>query len=315
MKDLHLQDHLSAEQLQAFLGGELAAGERATAERHLDACARCAAEMDGWRSLFEGLQDLPTLAPEAGFADRVMEGVVVSRPLSLAARVRVRIAALAGAGGHPDHGRLQDFVEGALPARQIARVRTHLDGCAACAGEAAAWQTTLRSLDSLGHFAPAEDLSERVMAHVRIPEPAKAPVPVLDWRRLAAWAGHLVPQSRQAWAAISGVAFTPLVTLGLVLWTLSTHPTLTPGALASFAWWKTSELAVVLWQTVSSAALESTGAFEVYSLLGSVAQSPAALVGVLMTLCLGTVGAAWVLYRNLFVNHPVDGRVAHASLS
>lgn len=270
---------------------------------------------DGWRVLFEALQDLPALAPEAGFADRVMEGLVVSRPLSLAARVRARIAALAGAGGHPDHGRLQDFVEGALPARQVARVRTHLDACAACSREAATWRATLRSLDSLGHFAPAEDFHARVMAHVRVPEPAKALTPVLDWRRAVAWVGHLVPQSRQAWAAISGVALTPAVTLGLVLWTLFTHPTLTPGALASFAWWKTSELAAVLWQALSSSALESTGVFEVYSLLGSVAQSPAALVGTFMVLSLGTVGAAWVLYRNLFVNHPVDGQVAHASLS
>lgn len=315
MKDRHLQHHLSAEQFQAFLGGELAASEHVTAEEHLARCARCASELDGWRVLFEGLQDLPVLAPETGFADRVMRGVVLPHPLSLAARARVRLGALAGSGVHPAHGRLQDFVEGTLPARQVARVRSHLEECGACAREAAAWQVTLRSLDALGHFAPAEDFSVRVMAHVRVPEPAKVPAPVFDWRRAAARIGQLVPQSRQAWAAISGVALTPVVTLGLVLWTLFTHPTLTPGALASFAWWKASELAAVLWQAVSSAALESAGVFEVYSLVGSVAQSPAALVGVFMTLSLGTVGAAWVLYRNLFVNHPIDGRVAHASLS
>jgi anti-sigma factor RsiW len=315
VKDRHLQHHLSAEQFQAFLGGELAAGEHAIAEEHLAACARCAAGMDGWRVLFEGLEELPTLAPEIGFADRVMEGVTVSGPQSLAARVRVRLTALVRSGGHLDHNRLQDFVEGALPARQIARVRSHLDECGACAREAEAWLGTLRGLDALGHFAPAEDFAARVMAHVRVPEPAKAPAPVVDWRRALAWTGRLVPQSRQAWAAISGVALTPVVTLGLVLWTVFTHPRLTPSALASFTWWKVSEVATVGWQAVSSAALESAGVFEVYSLLGSVAQSPGALAGAFLAFSAGTVGAAWVLYRNLIVNHPVDGRVAHVSLS
>jgi hypothetical protein len=315
VKDRLSQHHLSAEQLQAFLGGELAAGDHARAEEHLAACARCAAEMDGWRLLFEGLEDLPTLAPEVGFADRVMEGVAVAGPLSLVARVRARLPSLTGVAGHPDQGRLQDFVEGVLSVRQVARVRTHLEGCVICAREAEAWHATLRGLDALGRFAPSEDFSARVMAHVRVAVPAKATTPILDWRRALAWTGRLVPQSRQAWAAISGVALTPVVTLGLVLWTLFTHPTLTPGALASFAWWKASEIAAVGWQAVSSAALESSGVFEVYSLVGSVAQSPATLVGAFLAFSAVTVGAAWVLYRNLIVNNPVDGRVAHVSLS
>ena len=29
----------------------------------------------------------------------------------------------------------------------------------------------------------------------------------------------------------------------------------------------------------------------------------------------GTVAAVWVLYRNLIVHHPMDGRIAHAPLS
>jgi len=315
VKDRHAYQHLSAEQIQAFLGGELAQRELATVEEHLAGCAACAAEMEGWRVLFEGLGDLPTLAPEAGFADRVMEGVTVSPSRSLAARVRERLSALVGAGAHPDPGRLQDFVEGALPAGGLARVRTHLDDCPACAREAAVWSATVKELDALGRFAPAADFAERVMARVEVPQPARAPAPVVDWRRALAWAGRLVPHSRQAWAAISGVALTPAVTLGLVLWTLFTHPTLTPSALASFAWWKASELAAVAWQAVSSAALESAGVFEVYSLVGSVAQSPAALVGAFLVFSAGTVGAAWVLYRNLIAHHPVDGRVPHVSLS
>lgn len=315
MNDRNLQHHLSAEQFQAFLGRELAAGEHAAAEEHLDACARCAAEMDGWRLLFEGLEDLPVLAPDGGFSDRVMEGVRLSPPLPLAARVRTALASVLGWGGHLDHGRLQDFVEGSLPARQVARVRSHLDACPRCAREAEGWRSTLSGLDALGHFAPAENFAARVMAHIEIPQMVTAPAPAVDWGRALVWAGRLVPRSRQAWAAISGVALTPVATFGLVLWTLFSHPTLTPGALASFAWWKASEFAAMAWQAVSSAALESAGTFEVYSLVGSMAQSPATLLGAFLAFSAGSVAAAWILYRNLFVNHPVDGQVAHVSLS
>lgn len=313
MKNRHIPTHLSAEQLQAFLGGELAVGERVAAEEHLAACARCAGELDGWKLLFEGLGDLPVLAPRVGFADRVMAQVTVAPAPSLAARVRARLASLVRADGHPGQDRLQDFVEGALPVRQAARIGTHVDACPACARQTDAWRATLARLDSLGHLAPAEGFAERVLAQVRVAAPAQAPA--LDWRNALAWAGRLVPQSRQAWAAISGVALTPAVSLGVVLWTLFTHPTLTPAALASFAWWKASELASVAWQAASSAAMESAGVFEVYSLLGSVSQSPAALVGAFLALSAGTVAAAWVLYRNLIVHHPIDGQVAHVSLS
>ena len=313
MKKHHSPDHLSAEQFQAFLEGELAVGEHAAVEEHLVSCARCAAEMDGWRLLFEGLGDLPVMAPDARFADRVLEAVALPEPLPLAARLKARL--FAGSGAHPDGGRLQDFAEGALPVRQAARVRTHLDECPACAAEAAGWQTTIQALGALGHLQPAEGFGDRVMAQVRLPAPVAAKAPALEWRRSLAWAGRLVPKSRQAWAAASGVALTPVVSLGVVLWTLFTHPTLTPGALAAFARWKLSELFATAWQTASGAALESTGVFEAYSIIGSMAQSPTALAGAFLAFSAGTVGASWVLYRNLFVTNSTDAQVAHVSSS
>jgi hypothetical protein len=117
----------------------------------------------------------------------------------------------------------------------------------------------------------------------------------------------MMPQTRQAWAALSGVALTPALATGLVLWSVFTHPSLTPGALASFSWWKASAFASTLWQTGSAAALETTGLFGIYSMLESIALTPAAAAGAFLTLSLGTVCAIWVLYKNLFANHPVDG--------
>lgn len=304
--------HLGAETLQALLEDGLPQGERRAAEEHLASCARCSAELDAWKVLFRDLAELPPLAPSPAFAERVMAGVERPEGLSLAARVRGWLGTSTRAG-HPAADRLQEWVAGGLPARQAARIQSHLDGCPACAREAQAWRTTFSQLDQLGRLAPAGDFADRVMARVRVPAPAPARVP--EWRRALAWAGALVPHTRQAWAAVSGVALTPAVTLGLVLWTVFSHPTLTLGSLASFIWWKASDLAGVAWQAVASTAMESAGVFGVFSFLGSLPLTPAAVAGVFAVLSLGTVAASWVLYRNLFAHHPMDGRIAHAPLS
>lgn len=303
--------HLDAEAFQALLDGDLPAGELARAREHLAACPRCEAELDGWREFLADLDRLPSLAPSPALAERVMRGVAPGR-IPLAARVRGWIRA-GSPQAHPTAERLQDLAEGVLAGRAAARVRTHLDACPACASEAEAWRATFARLGSLERLAPPEGFGQRVMAGVRIPAPA--PVRVPEWRQALAWAGRLVPQTRQAWAAVSGVALTPAVTLALVLWTVFSHPTLTPGALASFVGWKAAEAAAWAWSAVASAALESAGLFKVYSLIESLALSPAALAGAVAALCLGTVAASWVLYRNLVVAHPLEGQVAHARVS
>jgi hypothetical protein len=163
------------------------------------------------------------------------------------------------------------------------------------------------------------------MAEVRVPVPvvapaaAATPASVPEWRRLAgrlaARVRVLVPRSRRAWAAISGVAVTPVVTLGLVLWTVFTHPAITVSGLASFAWWKAQELVTLAWGAATSRAMESTQLFGILSWLRSLALSPVALVALFLVFSAGMVAATWVLYRNLVKTHPVDAGYGHASLS
>jgi anti-sigma factor RsiW len=314
VNDKHIREHPSAEVVQALLEGELSASERAPVEEHLAACARCAAEVDGWRVLFEGLRDLPTLAPGEGFTERVLAGIEVAAPLPLAARVRTRLVALVSRrDGHPEDGRLQDLTEGLLPARQAARIRSHLDACPACASRAEAWRAVMDRLGGLERLEPSEGFAARVMARVRVPTPAPAVQRVPEWRRALAWAGKLVPQSRKAWAALSGVAVTPAATLGLLLWTVFTHPALTPGALVSFAWWKASDLASLAWGAIASRAMESAQVFGVFSFFQSLALSPTSLVAAFVAFSAGTLLAVWVLYRNLVNALPADARHAHAS--
>ncbi len=309
-------EHPSAERLQALLDGQLPPEGRLRVEQHVLGCARCAAELTAWRALFEELEDLAVLAPSAGFAERVIEGIEDQQRRPLAARARAALAAFVPVRvpRHPGDDRLQDFVEGLLSPRHAARVQAHLETCASCSSNTEAWRSLVFRLDGVGRFAPAEGFSDRVMAHVRVRAPTvtrAAP----EWRRALEVLGRLVPHTRQAWAALSGIAVTPVATLGLVLWTLVTHPTLTAGALASFAWWKTAELAGALWRSIASAAVESTGLFEVYSFIGSLMASPALLVTAFALLSVGTLSAAWILYRNLVLTQPTDGRYAHASIS
>jgi len=314
VNDKHIREHLSAEVVQALLEGELSVSERARVEEHLAACARCAAEVDGWRTFFEGLQDLPTLAPREGFTERVLDGIDVTAPQPLAARVRARLLALVGTrDGHPEDGRLQDLTEGVLPARQAARVRSHLDACPTCTSQADSWRIVMDRLGGLDRLAPSEGFAERVMARVRVPTPAPAVQRVPEWRRALAWAGRLVPRSRKAWAALSGVAVTPAATLGLLLWTVFTHPALTPGALLSFAWWKASELASLGWGALASRAMESAQVFGVFSFFQSLALSPTSLVAAFLAFSAGTLLAVWVLYRNLVNALPADAGHAHTS--
>jgi anti-sigma factor RsiW len=307
-------EHLGDDTLQAFLEGDLSGRERGRAEEHLASCPRCSAELDGWRLLFEEIQDLPVLAPQPGFGDRVLAGVRSPEPLPWAARVAARF----GVGvrdRHPSAEGLQDLVDGALPDRQAERLRRHLEGCATCAHEAASWILLGTQLGRLPRMAPADGFVERVMAQVRVSAPVPAAARIREWRRALGWARRLVPQTRQAWAAVSGVALTPVVTLGVVLWTVFAHPALTPGALVSFAWWKASALAGSAWSAVSAAALQSESLFGVYSFLGSIVRSPAALATAFLVFSLGTLAASWVLYRNFVPTRRVEGRYAHASLS
>lgn len=73
-------NHLSEERLHGFVEDSLDGAERAAVDRHLTACTRCRGEVDELRSLFLAFQELPVLAPSAGFADRVMEKVRVRQP-------------------------------------------------------------------------------------------------------------------------------------------------------------------------------------------------------------------------------------------
>jgi hypothetical protein len=111
------------------------------------------------------------------------------------------------------------------------------------------------------------------------------------------------------------VAVTPAVTVGLVLYAVFSHPTLTPGALASFVWWQLSDLALAAWSVASTAVIESASLFDVYSVVGAFASAPLALAAGALAYALASALALRVLYKNLFANRSLDRRYAHVSAS
>ena len=302
-------EHLSAERLQAFLERELPGGEVARVEEHLATCARCTEELDGWRLLFEDLSGLAAHAPTVGFRERVLAAVELPGRLSLAARLRRRAGALVArpSGEHVAGERLQDLLDGSLPTRRLARVHAHLDDCAACAGELEAWRSVYARLAGLEGFAPAPGFAERVMVRLRA---TPAALRVAAWRRALVAARRFVPRTRRAWATISGIALTPAVTVALVIYTVFSHPTLTPQALASFVLWKLTDLFAAGSSALAAATLDGAQILGVDVFVRTLIDAPFIVAAGALAYSVVSVLALRVLYKNLMGG----GRYARLSL-
>jgi anti-sigma factor RsiW len=319
-------EHASADRLQALLDGALPPRERARVEEHLAACARCSEDLEGWRVLFEDLAALPRLAPPDGFQGRVMASVELPGRVPLSERLRRGLLAILPSPRpeHPADERLQDYLDGSLPARLVARIDSHVEGCTACSAEVDAWRAVYARLGGLEGFAPGEGFAARVMAGVRLAVPAPAAAAATpsgarafggfrlsDWRRALMAVGRFVPRTRRAWAALSGVALTPAVTVGLVLYTVFSHPTLTPQALVSFVVWNISDLLSAAGGVLATVALDAGQAIGVDAVVRTLFEAPFMLAGGALAYSLVSALALRVLYKNLLGGRRY-ARVSHS---
>lgn len=325
MTDPRRKSHVPEAVLQDFLEGSLGARSAERVARHLTGCASCAAEADAWTGVFRRLDQLEAFTPGEGFADRVISGVQLPDPVSLAARIRARVASLFGSplrglgASAPEHvpaGILQDFVDGALPETAVARVEAHVEACGRCANELDSWRLVAARLGSLGSFEPAEGFEDQVMAGLRVaratrPLPAREPAWARGLRAARSGLRRLVPETRQAVAVLSGAAVTPMVVVGLVFWALASHPALTMSSLVSFAWWQVSDLVTAAVAAASTVAFQSAEMFGLYSLLETLASAPTVVAGGVLVYTTVCALALRVLYKNLFANRPTGGRHTH----
>lgn len=272
--------------------------------------------MEAWRLLYSELGGLADLSPAPNFQDRVLAGLDTAVPAASAEKrvfgwLRRRAVRVAE---HLGPERLQDYVEGLLPARQMARVSAHLEACGDCRGEEEQWRGLIQGIEKLPVMAPSRAFAGRVMDQIRIGQLVRPVAARTAQGRTLAWAGRLLPQTQKAWAVISGIAFTPLTISALLAYAVFSNPLVTPQGLASFLWWRISGGATAMWGFLADGLIESGLAFNAYSILDLLVGAPAVTAMVSVSFAGATGLAGWVLYRNLMTTRAVDGDYAKVSV-
>ena len=308
--------HLTAERIQAFLDAALSSEESAAVREHATFCGDCQTELDSWRLLYSELSELPELSPAPGFATRVLTAL---DPAVLKAETEKPLFGwlrqwAARTAEHVEPERLQDYVEGLLPSRQMARISAHVKACEACRSEELRWEELIHGLECLPELAPSEAFSGRVMAQLAIGDLVRTPAPSATRQWVLGWAERLIPRTQKAWAVISGVALTPVTVVALLAYAVFSNPLVTPGYLASFLWWKVTGGVSALAGIFADGVLESPLVFYAYSVLGALANAPVLTAMVAVSLAAATSLSGWVLYRNLMTTRTVDGNYATASI-
>ncbi len=326
--------HLTPERIQAYLDGRLLDEEIADLRQHATFCDSCQAELEAWQLLYSELSDLRELAPSAELRRNVMEELRTGLQEHLVApRIQDFVEGLLTA---PEAASVRAHLDACGACRtEVATWRRVLDGLgtlghvdpspafaarvmdawkAETAAHVAAEAEVDRLLAGLGHFEPSPAFAHRVMAQVSVGRLVRAqtrpqPVSVLV-RKAAAWAGNLVPRDRKTWAAVFGVAVTPLSVVSLVAYTVFSNPLVTPTNLVSFLWWKVSGAVGAMSTALVDAAVGSATLFQLYTALEYVLASPMiAALGAASFAGL-TCGALWVLYKNLYTSTTVAPQYA-----
>ena len=316
MAKKHSKTHLTAERIQAFLDDALSQDERAEVQEHATFCGHCQAEVETWQLLYFELGELPELSPAPSFRDRVLAGLdtAVAAPSGEKRLLGWLGRGAARAAEHLNPERLQDYVEGLLPARQMARVSAHLDACGACRSDEAQWRGLIQGIENLPVMAPSSAFAGQVMSRVRIGRLVRPVTSRTARGRTSEWASRLIPRTQKTWAVISGMALTPATVVALLTYAAFSNPLVTPAGLASFLWWKISGGATALVGFLADGLLESPVAFFGYSALDLLAGAPAITGMVAVSFAAATGLAGWVLYRNLITTRTVDGEYAPASV-
>jgi anti-sigma factor RsiW len=337
LKNVAMDDpnvHLTPERIQVYLDGGLLDEEVADVRQHATFCELCQAELEAWQLLYAELGGLQELSPSTEMRSSVMAEV--------RARLEEHLVAgriqdfLEGVLAAPAAASVRAHLENCGECRaEVAGWRRVLDGLgslerlepspALAARVMETWRAEAveqlvseaevdRLLAGLGHLEPSPAFARRVMAQVRIGELVRQqaepqPIAVLA-RKAAVWAGRIVPRTRKTWAAVSGVAVTPVSVVALVAYTVFSNPLVTPTNLVSFVWWKVGGIASAIGTALVDGAVESATLFQLYSALEYLIASPAVAALGAVSFAMLTCGALWVVYKNLLTAPAVEPRYA-----
>lgn len=316
---IHSEPHIESHRLQALAEGEVSEAAVRAAEAHLVSCARCRAELDGWRFLFDELGDLPDLPPSPQFVERVMAQVKAQAP----ERVRLidRMRALVPVGRttpdrqHLSEGGIQSYLEGVLDRRVTAQVDDHLRTCDPCRTELDQWRPIFAALQGLPKLEPSPLFAERVMERVPVQAIAKVsrtPEPSLG-RKLLDAARKLVPSTPRGWTLAGGLAAAPAVGMTAAVATVVLHPLLSLQDLAVFLRWQAAEVATALWGRSLGALTESPMVYWAMESLVSISQTPGVAFAGLVAIWSAALASGWVLYRYIIAPSLSTGHHAQVS--
>lgn len=321
--------HPDSERLQALAEGELHGAAQQAAEQHLQTCARCRAEFEGWTVLFREIKTLPRVGPSAEFTEQVMARIRHEEAGAEAALapstggfrgLLSRIARGLGGGatdiGHLSDVAIQEHLDGLAARGEQLRTGRHLEGCTACRGRVREWQRVFAKLSDLPHLVPAEGFAERVLDRTPtaaiVRGQAAASSPSLG-ERLRRAARTLIPATPRGWTVAGGLVAAPSLGVLAAVVGVVAHPLLTFRDLGIYLSWQVTEAAAAAWSGVMELAVGNPWAATLAQALLGIAESPALAAVAMLALWAATLLAGSVLYRYLIAPTHTAGYHAKAS--
>lgn len=308
--------HLDGERIQGFLDERIGHEAEAAVRKHLEGCARCREEVAEWEALFATLSEMPEVAPSRDFHRRVIEAVEVPSRRGMLQSLRKLLPSLPTSTPvrHLQPEVALAYLDRALSARRGRAVASHVEGCAACRKELSRWRTVVEALEDLGHESPGPAFADAVMARVEMPKAAVRSRTTGVFEEIAARIRSLLPRSRRGWTLAGASALAPVAALTTAAVALfASHPLLTPGSLASFAWWQVTGAIRSGVGAVAQRVMASPLVLEIWQTVQGLAGDPLATGLGALAFCFTTFTALWILYRNLTTAPPVDRGYANVS--
>lgn len=318
----HSERHLSSERIQGFLDRGLAPEAESAVRKHLDACARCRGEVEGWRALFARLSEMPEIAPSPEFRHKVMEAVEIPSRSGVLTSLKKLLPSWTpwfGVPGTRTRDHLEPrialaYLDRALSPRRRRTVATHVEDCASCREEMARWRTVIEAVEGLGHESPRSSFADAVMARVEVPTPASGPRRAGILEEMAARVRGLAPRSRRGRAVAGAAALAPVAALTTAVFAFfGAHPLLTPGSLASFTWWQVTGAVQSGSAVLAQRVMASPLVLEIWQVVQGLVSEPLMAGAGALAFGFTTFTALWILYRNLTTAPPVDRGYANVS--
>jgi anti-sigma factor RsiW len=164
--------HPLGDRLQDYLDGTLPPREQQSLREHLDGCATCAAQLDGYARVFAMLANTPLLDPSPALAERVLDRALPSRVrsrwmrtvgLGYAATLATLLAVAVAWGTQPSARMFAGWVTGEASQRVVQTLKLLIQGVSVLAlGLSGGWGTLS---SAAGRFAPLGRAMASVASH------------------------------------------------------------------------------------------------------------------------------------------------------